>query len=196
MRRCAMVGAARRWEPCSAEMPEGRSRRCMLALLVRRPAGRRIQPRVRRAARGTARPARAEPLSAEDPPPLQSEVGRIMVAAAGQRRRGAALQPGQHARHLLTRLRHGTAVLSWRGCSRRARTAAEAVASPRPEQPRPPHPEDRQPHPPRQATPAGRGQPAHEQVICAVGTANTYRMSRHSYSAGRVWIVLLARLPR
>ena len=151
------------------------------------PAGRRVQPRVR-PARGTVRPARAEPLPLEDPPPLQSEAGRIMVVAAGSAD-ALALQPGQHARHLppppSSRHRSGPP-FSWQGLPPGAHEGGGSSrrASPTTETTPPGAPKDRHQHPPRHATPAAAAT-AHEQVICAVGTANTYRMSRHSYSAIR-----------
>ena len=54
--------------------------------------------------------------------------------AAGQRRRDAALQPGQHARNLPTTAVTAPAGFSWQGWDgRRARTvAAGAVVTPRP----------------------------------------------------------------
>ena len=157
----------------------------MLALLVRRRAGRRIQPRVSPARPRHGSPGPGRTTSVEDPP-LHFEVGRMMVVAAGQRRRDAALQPGQHARHL-PHLRHGTGRADLAGGvfppSAHGGDGSSRRASPTTENDPPGAPEDRHQHPPRQATPAGREQPAHEQVICAVGTANTYRMSRNSYSA-------------
>jgi hypothetical protein len=159
----------------------------MLALLVRRRAGRRIQPRS--AGPPAAKPARPAQNHFRQKIRRRSspEPARIMVAAAGQRDAAPRCNPDSTPGISPLASVTAPAVLSWRGWSRRARTAAEAVLAPRPrpEQPRPAHPEDRHQHPPRQATPAGGEQPAHEQVICAVGTANTYRMSRHSYSAIR-----------
>lgn len=105
----------------------------MLALLVRR-TGRRIQPRARRPARGkAARPARnhfRQKIRHRSSP----ESARIMVAAAGLQC-GAAPRctPGSTPGIFSPAPVTAPAVLSRRGCSRRGRTAAEAVLAPRPD---------------------------------------------------------------
>ncbi len=143
----------------------------MLTRRGRRRTGRRIQPRVRR----PAAPVRS----------WQDRSSRTRAAPNATPRCNPDSTPGISPPPPPSR--HRSAALSWKGWppSAHGGGGSSRRASPTTETTPPGAPNDRDQHPPRQATPAGREQPAREQVICADGAANTYRMSRHSYSA--VW---------